>query len=51
MWGHWTPSLSLTISLQFVGELEEEILVVNDLELTHIGLGLQVMWGGLHVQA
>lgn len=34
---------SLTVSLQLVGELKEEVLVVYDLELAHIGLGLQVM--------
>lgn len=45
------PPLSLAISLQLVGELEEEVLVVDDLELAHVGLGLQVMRGGLHVQA
>lgn len=45
------PPLSLAISLQLVGELEEEVLVVDDLELAHVGLGLQMMRGGLHVQA
>lgn len=42
---------SLTIGLQLVGELEKEVLVVDDLELAHIGLGLQVMRGGLHIKA
>lgn len=45
------PLFSLTISLQLVGELKEEVLVVDDLELAHVGLGLQVMGGCLHVQA
>lgn len=49
--GSRTPSLSLAISLQLVGELKEVVLVVDDLELAHVGLGLQVVWGGLHVQA
>lgn len=48
-WGSWAPLLSLTICLQLVGELKEVVLVVDDLELAHIGLGLQVMRGGLHV--
>lgn len=45
------PLFSLTISLQLVGELEEKVLVVDDLELAHVGLGLQVMGGRLHIQA
>lgn len=45
------PLFLLTISLQLVGELKEEVLVVDDLELAHIGLGLQVMGGRLHIQA
>lgn len=45
------PLFSLTISLQLVGELEEEVLVVDDLELAYIGLGLQVMGGSLRIQA
>lgn len=49
--GRRGPPLSLTIGLQLVGELEEEILVVDDLKLAHVGLRLQVMRGGLHVQA
>lgn len=43
------PLHSLTISLQLIGELKEVVLVVDDLELAHIRLGLQVMRGGLHV--
>lgn len=42
---------SLTISLQLVGKLEEEVLVIDDLELAHVGLSLQVMGGCLHIQA
>lgn len=42
---------SLTIRLQLVGELKEEILVVNDLELAHVGLGLQMMRRSIHLQA
>lgn len=49
--GSQALSLSLTISLQLVGELKEVVLVVDDLELAHVRLGLQVMWGCLHVQA
>lgn len=47
--GSQAPSLSLTIGLQLVGELKEVVLVVDDLELAHICLGLEVMRGGLHV--
>lgn len=49
--GRPEPLFSLTISLQLVGELEEEVLVVDDLELAHVGLGLQVMGRCLHIQA
>ena len=49
--GQPEPLFSLTIGLQLVGELEKEVLVVNDLELAHIGLGLQVMRRGLHIKA
>lgn len=38
--GQLKPVFSLTIRLQLVGKLEEEVLVVNDLELAHVGLGL-----------
>ena len=49
--GRLKPLFSLTIGLQLVGKLEEEVLVVDDLELAHVGLGLQVMGGRLHIQA
>lgn len=49
--GRPEPQFSLTVGLQLVGELEEEVLIVDDLELAHVGLGLQVMWGGLHIKA
>lgn len=45
------PLFSLTIRLQLVGKLKEEVLVVNDLELAYVSLGLQVMGGCLHIQA
>lgn len=45
------PLFSLTVGLQLVGKLEEEVLVVDDLELAHIRLGLQVMRGGFHIEA
>lgn len=51
MRGRPEPQFSLTVGLQLVGELEEEVLIVDDLELAHVGLGLQVMWGGLHIKA
>lgn len=38
--GRLKPLFSLTISLQLVGKLKEEVLVVDDLELAHVGLGL-----------
>lgn len=38
--GRLKPVFSLTIRLQLVGKLEEEVLVVDDLELAHVGLGL-----------
>lgn len=38
--GRLQPLFSLTIRLQLVGKLEEEVLVVNDLELAYVGLGL-----------
>lgn len=42
---------SLAAGLQLVGELEEQVLVVDDAQLPHVGLGLQLGRGRLQLQA